>query len=337
MRFLKMKIKLALVWFGGLTALAALGASDLLSTAKAQPPKAVRTITLPADKVTANTAKGSIFFIGNATVLIRYGGLNLLTDPNFIHKHEEVPIGYGLEATRLKNPAIDIDELPLLDLVVLSHFHGDHFDPLAEQKLDRSLPIVTTPEAAEELKARGFKNARPLGTWSWIDVVKRDVRLRIAAMPGRHGPPLSDLVLPEVMGTLLDFRSAAGRFRLYITGDTLAIAELKQIARRYPRIDLALLHLGGTEVLGIMLTMDGAQGVHAMRMTDPEEAIPIHYEEYDIMKSPLEDFKREVRYAGLEDKVRYLNHGDTYRFELTPPGMSGKGAGRTDRGVSDRP
>jgi L-ascorbate metabolism protein UlaG (beta-lactamase superfamily) len=272
-------------------------------------------ITLPADNASPDLSTGSVFFIGNATVLIRYGGMTILTDPNFIHRHGQVPLGYGLDATRLRNPAIEIDELPPLDLIVLSHFHGDHFDQVAERNLNKSLPIVTTPEAAEELNERGFNNTRALKTWSSLTVEKGVVDLRVTSMPGRHGPPLSDLVLPEVMGSLLEFHSKAGTFQLYITGDTLVIDELKQISRRYPNVDLALLHLGGTRVLGIMLTMDGKQGVQMMQMVDPKYAIPIHYNDYDVMKSPLLDFKLEVKAAGLQDRVHYLDRGETYTFK----------------------
>jgi L-ascorbate metabolism protein UlaG (beta-lactamase superfamily) len=262
---------------------------------------------------------GSIFFIGNATVLIRYAGFTILTDPTFIHMHEQVPLGYGLHTTRLTNPAIDIHELPPIDLIVLSHFHGDHFDQVAERELDKSLPIVTTGEAAKELGQRGFGNTYPLDTWSSIAVARGDARLRIAAAPGRHGPPLADLVLPEVMGSILEFQPTpdATSYRMYISGDTLVIDDLKDIPRRYPQIDLALLHLGGTEVLGIMVTMDGKQGVQALQIVDPDLAIPIHYNDYDVFKSPLSDFQREVRAAGLEDRVRYLSHGETYTFEAS--------------------
>src|ERR1041385_5691392 len=106
---------------------------------------------------------GSIYFIGNATVLIRYGGFTILTDPTFIHMHEQVSIGYGMHSSRLTNPAMEIQDLPFLDLVVLSHFHGDHFDQVAERELDRSLPIVTTPEAAKALEERGFANTYQIG------------------------------------------------------------------------------------------------------------------------------------------------------------------------------
>jgi L-ascorbate metabolism protein UlaG (beta-lactamase superfamily) len=277
-------------------------------------------IALHPGQASPDMATGSIFFIGNATVLIRYAGLTILTDPTFIHKHEQVSIGYGMHSTRLTDPALDIRDLPPLDLVLLSHFHGDHFDQVAERELDKGLPIVTTPEAAKELGQRGFGNARPLETWGTITAEKGDARLRITAMPGRHGPPLADLVLPEVMGSLLEFgsRSGAPFFSVYITGDTLVIDDLKDIPRRYPEIDLALLHLGGTRVLGIMVTMDAQQGVELMRIVNPRRAIPIHYNDYDVFQSPLSDFQREVTAAALHERVHYLRHGETYAFNAPP-------------------
>src|ERR687894_3034963 len=83
--------------------------------------------------------KGTIFFIGNATMLIRFAGFTILTDPTFIHMHEKVDLGYGLKTTRLTNPSMNISELPPIDFVILSHFHGDHFDQVAIRELDKSL------------------------------------------------------------------------------------------------------------------------------------------------------------------------------------------------------
>ncbi len=104
--------------------------------------------------------------------------------------------------------------------------------------------------------------------------------------------------------------------RLYISGDTLMCKELQEIPKRYHDIDLALLHLGGTKVLGLMLTMDGKQGVEAIKLINPCEAIPIHYNDCKVFKSPLEDFQRDIKEAGLEQRVRYLHHGETYTFEV---------------------
>ena len=275
-------------------------------------------LILPAKDRVPLSDEGSVQFIGNATVLVRYGGLTILTDPTFIHRHEQVSIGYGMHSTRLVDPAMEIADLPPLDLILLSHFHGDHFDQAAERELDKSIPVITNGEAAKELLQRGFRYAKPIDTWSFVTVEKGEMRLRITSMPGRHGPPLSDLVMPDVMGSLLEFELPGGSpFRIYITGDTLLFDGLKDIPRRHRDIDLALLHLGGTKVLGILVTMDGKQGVELIKLIRPRRTIPIHFNDYDVFTSPLSDFEKEVATAGLQDRVHYLGHGGTYSFRAT--------------------
>ena len=266
----------------------------------------------------SNLQNGSIFFIGTATVILRYAGYTILTDPNFLHAGDHVHLGYGLTSERLTEPAIDIEDLPPLDLCVLSHYHGDHFDQVVEEKLDKNLPIVTTQHAVENLKEKGFRRGIALETWETVEFTKDDVRLRVTAMPGQHGPSIVDFALPPVMGSVLDFETFSGRrlLRLYISGDTLVHDDLKEIPKRYPEIDLGIFHLGGTRIMGVMLTMDAEQGVEAIKIIRPEKAIPIHYNDYDVFKSPLEDFRRAAAEAGLTEKIVYLNHGETYNFEI---------------------
>jgi L-ascorbate metabolism protein UlaG (beta-lactamase superfamily) len=263
-------------------------------------------------------AKGSVFFIGTATVIIRYAGFTILTDPNFLHAGDHVHLGYGLTSERLTEPALDIDELPPIDLCVLSHYHGDHFDQIVEEKLNKDLPIVTTNHAVGELKARNFRGGIGLNTWETAEFIKNGARLRVTSMPGKHGPGIVDFALPEVMGSILDFETESGKraLRLYISGDTLVIDELKEIPKKFPEIDIGLMHLGGTRVLGILVTMDDQQGVEAIKIVQPKTVIPIHYNDYDVFKSPLEDFKKAAEAAGLSDKIVYLAHGETYDFEI---------------------
>lgn len=261
---------------------------------------------------------GSIFFVGTATVILRYAGFTILTDPNFLHAGDHVHLGYGLTAERLTNPAIELEDLPPVDFCVLSHYHGDHFDQVVEERLQKDLPIITTEHAAGEIKEKGFTAAVALDTWDSVTVTKGEASVRVTSMPGKHGPSITDLLLPPVMGSMLEFQPGQGRtaLRLYITGDTLVHDDLKEIPRRYPEIDLALFHLGGTRIMGILLTMDAEQGVEAIRIINPREVIPIHYNDYEVFKSPLEEFKRAVAEAGFEDRVRYLSHGETYDFEV---------------------
>lgn len=275
-------------------------------------------LLLPSEGSRIDPMQGSIQFIGTATVLIRYGGFTILTDPNFLHKGEKVHLGYGLRSTRRTNPAIEIGQLPRLDLVLLSHLHEDHFDRVVERRLSRALPILTTGHAADALRDKGFREARRLDTWQSLEVRKGEAALRVTSMPGKHGPGPLEALLPPVKGSMLEFQTEPGAkpMRLYISGDTLYHDDLREIPRRYPEIDLALLHLGGTRIMGVLLTMDANQGVRALRVIRPRHAIPIHYNDYTVFKSPLEDFKRAVTDAGLGDRVRYLAHGETYDFEV---------------------
>jgi L-ascorbate metabolism protein UlaG (beta-lactamase superfamily) len=273
----------------------------------------------------ADFSQGSIFFVGTATVILRYAGFTVLTDPNFLHAGDHVHLGYGLTAERRTDPALEIEELPPLDFCVLSHYHGDHFDRIAEEKLRKDLPIITTGHAASELKDKGFTAPVALDTWDSVTVRKNDAGVRVTSMPGRHGPPVVEKFLPPVMGSMLEFQPAEGRtaLRLYITGDTLVFDDLGEIPKRYPDIDLALFHLGGTQIMGILLTMDAEQGVEAIRIINPREVIPIHYNDYEVFKSPLEDFKRAVEAAGFADRVKYLSHGETYNFTVPAPRTAG--------------
>lgn len=283
-------------------------------------------LTIPAPKgVAPDFSRGSVFFVGTATVIIKYAGFTILTDPNFLHAGDHAHLGYGLTSKRLTNPAVEIGNLPPLDLCLLSHFHGDHFDHIAAERLDKSLPVVTTPHAAKALQGKGFRNTHSLDTWDSIDIVKGGERLLVTSMPGRHATGPLAALLPPVMGSMLEFGDAEGKilYRMYISGDTLLIDELKEIPRRFPDIYLGLFHLGGTKILGLLtVTMDAKQGVQAVRLIHPKAAIPIHYNDYTVFKSPLEDFKRAMDEARLPVEMVYLEHGEAYEFEA--PGMQTK-------------
>lgn len=109
---------------------------------------------------------GTLFFIGTATTLIRYGDMTVLTDPNFLHRGQRAYLGRGLTARRLTEPAISVEELPAVTAVVLSHLHGDHWDRQTQRGLPHDTPVVTTPHAARRLQWRGFARSTGLRTWA---------------------------------------------------------------------------------------------------------------------------------------------------------------------------
>jgi L-ascorbate metabolism protein UlaG (beta-lactamase superfamily) len=268
----------------------------------------------PTSLVSPNPLTGSLTFIGNATTLIRFGALTLLTDPNFLHRGQRAYLGYGLTSKRLTEPALSIAELPQLDAVVLSHLHGDHWDRVAHRGLDHDLPVITTPHASRRLQWRGFPRATGLRTWTAHTITRGSTTVRITSLPGRHAPGWIHLLLPPVMGSMLEFGTIANpeQLRIYLSGDTLMVQELKEIPARFPAIDAGVLHLGGTTLPGgLLVTMNGRQGADLMELIKPATTIPVHYNDYTVFASPLAEFRDTVQQRGLIDRVTFVEPGQT--------------------------
>jgi L-ascorbate metabolism protein UlaG (beta-lactamase superfamily) len=257
-----------------------------------------------------------VTFIGNATTLLRLGDFTLLTDPNFVSAGSRVHLGYGAWTRRLVDPAITIDQLPRLDGVLLSHLHGDHFDRIARTELAHSTPIFTTPQARKRLRRWDFSAVRGLPTWETYDWTRGRQQLRITAVPGRHGPGLVDRLLPDVMGSVVELHiDRVCRLRLYITGDTLHRDALAEIPRRFGDIDAMIIHLGGTKLLGLLLTMDDRQGVALTELIRPKLTVPVHYDDYSVFTSPLNRYLSRAGEHGLTG-IQPIARGDQLELPL---------------------
>ncbi|WP_127783589.1 MBL fold metallo-hydrolase [Rhodococcus sp. X156] len=259
----------------------------------------------------------SITFIGTATTLIRLGGFTVLTDPNFLHRGQRAYLGKGLWSTRLTEPAMQPGDLPALDAVVLSHLHGDHFDRVARHRLDKAVPIITTPQAGRRLNSWGFVTTG-LTPWESTELAARPgavhthETLTVESLPAIHARGVMGRLLPPVMGSLLVHR-AGGEVtrRVYVSGDTLTGDHLDEIHRRHPDIDVAVVHLGGTRVLLHTVTMDAAQGVDFLQRIQPDIAVPVHHDDYGVFRSPLSAFLSAASGAGLGERLRVPRRGET--------------------------
>jgi L-ascorbate metabolism protein UlaG (beta-lactamase superfamily) len=101
--------------------------------------------------------KITVCWLGHATVLINFYGLTILTDPVF---SDRVGVSLGLGTAGPKRfiaPALRFDQLPPIDLVLLSHAHMDHMDRPSLRKFPKSTLAVTAPETRDLIGGKAFK------------------------------------------------------------------------------------------------------------------------------------------------------------------------------------
>ena len=265
--------------------------------------------------------QSSLTFVGTATTLLRLGGFTLLTDPNFLHRGQRAYLGKGMWSRRRTEPALHPAQLPDLDAIVLSHLHGDHFDRVARHGLNKSLPVFTTAQAARRLRRWGFAETVPLRPWDSTELTDGGQRLRITAVPGVHAPGLVDRVMPAVIGTVLELTGVDTPTTVYVTGDVLFRPELAEVTRRFPDLDAMVVHLGGTRILGLLLTMDARQGADLVELLRPPVTVPVHYDDYLVFRTPLSDFLDEVRRRNLPGAVRSVQRGETVALTAIRPSI----------------
>ncbi|MDT7805049.1 MAG: hypothetical protein QOI78_8482 [Actinomycetota bacterium] len=254
----------------------------------------------------------SLMFVGTATTVLRLGPFTLLTDPNFLHRGQWSYFGQGLFSRRRTEPALQPADLPPLTAVVLSHLHGDHFDRIASRELPRDVPILTTQHAATRLLRRGFHAPLPLAIWMSETFTDGDARVTVTSVPARHAPGLMQRVLPPVMGSVVEYHAGpdATPLRIYLSGDTVLHDELGTIRERFPDLDLAVVHLGGTRAFGVLVTLDHRGGVDLLNLLEPTRAVPVHFDDYGLFHSPVSNFLEEVRVREPVTRVHLLQRGE---------------------------
>jgi len=99
-----------------------------------------------------NDAQVTAAWIGHATVLINFFGINILTDPVLFPRIGIRLPGFTIGPKRLTAPALQFYELPRIDLILLSHAHFDHFDLRTLHRFYENTRVITAPNTADLLR-----------------------------------------------------------------------------------------------------------------------------------------------------------------------------------------
>ena len=199
----------------------------------------------------------SATWVGHSTVLLQFGGLNVITDPVFSQR--AFPVQW-MGPRRVMDPALTMDALPPLDVILLSHNHYDHFDKPAIKRLARAHPDahwIVALGLADYIRGWGATRITEL---DWGGQVQHD-RMTITATPARH---FSARRLGDRNKTLwCGFALEQGGRRAYFAGDTAYHPEFGAIGQACGPFDLVMMPIGAYDPRWFM---------HVVHV-DPEEAV----------------------------------------------------------------
>lgn len=233
---------------------------------------------LPRDDPAATL---SVVWIGHATVLIRIGHRFVLTDPN---------LGGGIFVVpRITPPSVTADQLPPLQLVLLSHLHVDHFDRATVRALPRNTEIVFPPGTESYL---GLVRQRRKEAGEFYAPIRRG-GLTVTPVPVRHvgGRYLVDALWNHgAAGYVID---GFGK-RIFFAGDTgYDEKAFKEIGARYPGIELALIPIA--PALGKNPNhANPPEAVQIFRDLGAKYMVPIHFEAYHSTAVPLDEPRKQL-------------------------------------------
>lgn len=257
----------------------------------------------------------SITHIGTATAVLSIDGVNFLLDPalgkagDFI----AIPGNDSLILTRTEDPAMTLEQLPVIDAVLLSHEdHADNLDP-AGRTLLNGRHVLTTVDGAKNLAPR--PGVQGLAPWESKTLQLQGHIFKVTATPTVHLPG------GECIGFVIESESFgvneadAKPNVIYISGDTIYIPELAEgLPGRY-HIVVALLNIGKATVEmpdgPLQVTMDGEQAARLTREIDAEKVVPLHFASWKHFAQPCEGARAELNADPLvKDKVKWIVPGE---------------------------
>jgi L-ascorbate metabolism protein UlaG (beta-lactamase superfamily) len=237
----------------------------------------------------------SVTRIVHGSVIVELRGTRVLVDPWFhsgLLRRQREPLG------------LTPDGLPPVAAVLITHRHGDHYDPDALRQLAPSTPVaIARPELIRELTALGFAQAIALDWWEHTTV--GDVT--VTAVPADDAVPQNGYVL------------ARGSAQAYVAGDTRPFDALAEVAARFPTLTVALLPVGGERFFAMKREMSPDDAAYAAAVLEPERIIPTEYGEHGGFplrwhaRNPVERFIAGCKQRGIvRDRIVVLQPGESW-------------------------
>lgn len=210
-----------------------------------------------ADRL-AKTAGDYIVWLGHATYLLQLNDVGILIDPFFSDYASPIQ-GFGPK--RVVPPALTIDALPDIQLVLITHNHYDHLDKCSIKALEKRFsPLMVVPEGlANTLKKWGVHNTHELG---WQEAITFN-QIKVTALPAYHYSRRG--LFDMNRSWWCSFAIEYDELTLFHSGDTGYGKCFRDIGQKFGRFDYAMIGIGAYTPPSMM---------KAVHLT-PEEAVQL--------------------------------------------------------------
>lgn len=273
----------------------------------------VRTEALPES---LEESKIKITFVNHSTFLIQYAGLNILTDP--IWSFRCSPFQFA-GPNRMRPPGVKFEDLPPIDLVLLSHNHYDHFDSnTVKDLIVKHQPQFVVPlgmkKAVEKLGSKRVEEV------DWHQTIRQE-KISITGTPANHFTSRGIFDRDKTLwcGYLLQF----GTHKLYFVGDTGYGPNFKEIGNKYGPIDISLIPIGAYKPEWFMgpIHISPPQALQVHRDIRSIQSIAMHFGTFPLADDGQGTAERELALAMEEidfDPTSFIvpDEGFSYDFEI---------------------
>jgi L-ascorbate metabolism protein UlaG (beta-lactamase superfamily) len=229
--------------------------------------------------------------LGHSTVLLKIDGFTILTDPVFSPR---IGLNFGpvtIGIKRLVEVAANIDDLPPIDLILLSHAHMDHFDLPSLRHLENSrTQVITAAHTSDLLRPKHYAHVHEL---RWRETVQAGAA-RVTAFEVAHwGARMRSDVYRGYNGYLIE----VGNRRIVFGGDTAYTPGFRQIRSSKP-VDLAIMPIGAYDPW-IRVHCNPEQAWEMANDAGAEYLLPVHHQTFALSREQnLEPIERLLQASG---------------------------------------
>jgi L-ascorbate metabolism protein UlaG (beta-lactamase superfamily) len=248
-------------------------------------------------------------WLGHSTVLLKIDGFTVLTDPVFSIR-AGIHLGLvTLGVKRLIAPAIALENLPSIDLVLLSHAHMDHFDIPSLRRLEnRGTSVITAPRTSDLLRVGQYRSVQEV---RWGEEVRVGPAMVRGVEVNHWGARLRTDTYRGYNGYLLE----VGRYRIFFAGDTADTRKLVRVAGAR-RVDLAVMPIGAYDPW-IRFHCTPEQSWRMAREARADLFLPVHHRTFLLSREPLNEPVERLHAAAGRDAGCIVLRDIGAEFQLT--------------------